>query len=148
MNVIMSLMVFFSTVTPTEALQMGFIQKGKASYYASKFDGRRTSNGERVNSLALEAAHRTLPFNTMVEITNLANDRSIIVRINDRGPFSKGRILDVTHAAAKALGMIQRGVANVKIRVVGRNGVVASGLNQPEKVEPTAQVLTVPVAQF
>ena len=124
MNVILSLMLLFSTIKPTEA-PSGFMQKGKASFYASKFTGRKTSCGERVNANAFEAAHRTLPFNTMVEITNLANNRSVIVRINDRGPFSKGRILDVTHAAAKALGMIQRGVANVKIRVVGRNGVVA-----------------------
>ena len=118
-------MLLFSTIKPIETLQADFIQKGKASFYASKFTGRKTSCGERVDASAFEAAHRTLPFNTMVEITNLANNRSIIVRINDRGPFSKGRILDVTHAAAKALGMIQRGVANVKIRVVGRNGVVA-----------------------
>ncbi len=124
MNVIMSLILLFSTIKPTEA-STGFIQKGKASFYASKFNGRKTSCGERVNANAFEGAHRTLPFNTMVEITNLANNRSVIVRINDRGPFLKGRILDVTYAAAKALGMIQRGVANVKIQVVGRNGIIA-----------------------
>jgi len=142
----MSLMLLFSTIKPTEA-STGFIQKGKASFYASKFNGRKTACGERVDANAFEGAHRTLPFNTMVEITNLANNRSVIVRINDRGPFSKGRILDVTHAAAKALGMIQRGVANVKIRVVGRNGVVVLA---PVLAEPTAQLLPIlePVARF
>jgi rare lipoprotein A len=137
MNVIMSLMLLFSTIKPTEAPETGFIQKGKASFYASHFNGRRTSNGERVDSRAFEAAHRTLPFNTMVEITNLANNRSVIVRINDRGPFSKGRIMDVTHAAAKALGMIRQGVASVKIRVVGHKGVLAIGPNQPATEPPT-----------
>ncbi|WP_027303041.1 septal ring lytic transglycosylase RlpA family protein [Rudanella lutea] len=146
MSVIMSLMMLFSTIKPTEA-HSGFIQKGKASFYASKFNGRKTSSGERVDSKVYAAAHRTLPFNTMVEITNLANNRSVIVRINDRGPFSKGRIVDMTHAAAKALGFIQRGVTNVKLRVVGTNGVVALG---PVSAEPTAQLLstTEPVNRF
>jgi rare lipoprotein A len=142
----MSLMMLFSTIKPTEA-PGGFIQKGKASFYASKFNGRKTSSGERVDSQIYAAAHRTLPFNTMVEITNLANNRSIIVRINDRGPFSKDRIVDMTHAAAKALGFIQRGVANVKIRVVGAQGVVALA---PVQAEQTAQLLpnTEPVSRL
>lgn len=120
----MSLMLLFSTIKPTEA-QSGLIQKGKASFYSKKFHGRRTAGGEKVNSLAFEAAHRNLPFNTMVEVKNLDNQRSVIVRINDRGPFSKGRIIDMTYAAAKALGIVQKGVANVQLRVVGENGVVA-----------------------
>ncbi len=136
----MSLMMLFSVITPTEA-DNGFIQKGKASFYASKFTGRRTSCGERVDATAFSAAHRTLPFNTLVQITNLSNNRSVIVRINDRGPFSKGRIVDMTHAAAKAIGMISQGVANVKIRVVERNGAVALGPVKPESAEPTAQLL-------
>lgn len=124
MIVIMSLMMLFSTITPTES-QEGFIQKGKASFYSKKFHGRKTAGGERVDSESYSAAHRSLPFNTMVEITNLDNNRSVVVRINDRGPFSKGRVVDMTYAAAKALGMIQRGIANVKLRVVGSKGFVA-----------------------
>lgn len=147
MNVIMSLMMLFSIIHSTEAGD-GFIQKGKASFYASKFDGRRTFFGERVDSKAFEAAHRTLPLNTLVEITNLANNRAVVVRINDRGPFSKGRIVDITRAAAKALGMIHQGVANVKIRVLGRNSRTAVGPVQPELAEPTAQLLTEAVPQL
>lgn len=115
----MSIMLFFSSVKPTEALP-GLIQKGKASFYSKKFNGRKTAYDERVNSEALEGAHRTLPLNTLVEVTNLDNQRSVIIRINDKGPFSKGRIVDMTHAAARAIGLISKGVANVSLRVVGK----------------------------
>ena len=124
MNLIMSLMLFFSNMKPTEALP-GLIQKGKASFYAKKFTGRRTAYGERVRPEALEGAHRHLPLNTLVEVTNLDNHRSVIVRINDRGPFTKGRVIDLTHAAAHTLGMISKGVANVSLRVVGKGRAFA-----------------------
>ena len=124
MNLIMSLMLFFGNMKSTETLP-GLIQKGKASFYAKKFTGRRTAYGERVRPEALEGAHRHFPLNTLVEVTNLDNHRSVIIRINDRGPFAHGRVVDLTHAAARALGMISRGVANVSLRVVGKGRALA-----------------------
>lgn len=81
--------------------------------------GHTTASGERMNADALAAAHRTLPFGTKVRVENLGNGRSVVVRINDRGPFAGGRIIDVTRGAAEQLGMIRAGVARVKVTVVG-----------------------------
>lgn len=89
--------------------------KGKASYYASRHHGRRTASGERLNNNALTAAHRELPFGTRVKVTNLANDRSVVVRITDRGPHTRGRLIDLTQAAARELGMLRAGVAQVRV---------------------------------
>ncbi|MDJ1483366.1 septal ring lytic transglycosylase RlpA family protein [Cytophagaceae bacterium YF14B1] len=97
----------------------GYKKKGKASYYAHKFQGRRTSNGERYHNQKLTAAHRTLPFGTLVRVTNLRNDKSVIVRINDRGPFSHGRLIDVSYVAAKELELIAAGTATVEVEVIG-----------------------------
>ncbi|VEP14043.1 hypothetical protein H1P_2340003 [Hyella patelloides LEGE 07179] len=94
--------------------------QGKASWYGPKFHGRLTANGEVYNSNSLTAAHRYLPFGTKVRVTNLINGRSVIVRINDRGPFIKGRIIDVSAGAARTLNMIHSGVANVQIEILGR----------------------------
>ncbi|MGE7417257.1 septal ring lytic transglycosylase RlpA family protein [Methylobacterium tarhaniae] len=88
-------------------------QSGKASWYAS---GHRTASGERFNPNGLTAAHRSLPFGTMVRVTNQANGRSVVVRINDRGPFAHGRIIDLARGAGKAIGM--DGVARVAVAVV------------------------------
>lgn len=90
---------------------------GMASYYG--YSGR-TANGERHNAGAMTAAHRTLPFGTKVRVTNTTNGRSVIVRINDRGPFVRGRVIDVSTAAANALGFRSRGVARVDLAVVGQ----------------------------
>jgi rare lipoprotein A len=125
MSLIISLMLLFSSVKSTEALP-SLIQKGKASFYSKKFNGRKTYYGERVNSEALEGAHLHLPVNTLVEVTNLDNQRSVIVRINDKGPHSKSRVIDLTHAAAHALGMISKGVANVSLRVIGKGRLAAA----------------------
>ncbi|MEO5616281.1 MAG: septal ring lytic transglycosylase RlpA family protein [Candidatus Eisenbacteria bacterium] len=92
---------------------------GVASYYGREHHGRRTASGERFDMKAMTAAHPTLPFGTRVRVTNLANDRSVIVRINDRGPFKRGRILDVSQGAATELGMIGPGTAKVRVEVVG-----------------------------
>ncbi|MFM7379367.1 MAG: septal ring lytic transglycosylase RlpA family protein [Erythrobacter sp.] len=92
--------------------------RGSASYYAAKFDGRRTASGERFDNGAMTAAHRTLPFGTLVRVTNLANGRSVIVRINDRGPFSAGRMIDVSRAAADELGLVARGHGMVELAVI------------------------------
>jgi rare lipoprotein A len=92
-------------------------QSGIASVYA--YDGGRTASGERASPGALTAAHRTLPFGTMVRVTNRSSGRSVVVRINDRGPFVHGRIIDLTPAAARALGF--SGLANVEVDVVSRS---------------------------
>jgi len=94
-------------------------QVGVASYYADGHDGRRTASGERFDMSEMTAAHRTLPFGTRVRVTNLANGRTAVVRINDRGPFKGRRIIDVSYAAARELGMIGTGTARVRLRVVG-----------------------------
>ena len=88
---------------------------GVASFYT---EGARTANGERLNPNALTAAHPSLPFGTRLRITSVASGRSVIVRVNDRGPFIKGRAVDVSYSAAKELGMTERGVAKVKMEVV------------------------------
>jgi len=93
-------------------------QIGKGSWYGKKFQGRLTANGEHFNMYALTAAHKSLPFNTMVEVTNLRNNRKVIVRINDRGPYAKGRIIDLSYLAAKKLGYANKGVAKLKLRVL------------------------------
>jgi len=97
-----------------------FRQTGEASWYGPDFHGRITANGERYNMLGLTAAHPVLPFNTLVRVTNLDNGRAVVVRINDRGPFLKGRILDLSYGAAKALGANRPGVVRVRIEVVGK----------------------------
>ena len=91
-------------------------KKGIASYYADFYEGRKTANGEIFKHNKITAAHKTLPFGTNVEVTNLKNNKSVVVRINDRGPFVKGRIIDLTKAAAKEIGMVGDGVVKVKIR--------------------------------
>ena len=96
------------------------VQKGKASYYHDKFEGRSTASGEPYRKSKMTAAHRKLPFNTKIKVTNLANNKSVIVRVNDRGPFVKGRIVDVSKAAAKKLDFINQGVTKVKIEVLSK----------------------------
>ncbi|SIO45686.1 septal ring lytic transglycosylase RlpA family protein [Chitinophaga niabensis] len=91
-------------------------ESGKASYYADKFQGRKTANGETFKQQRMTAAHPTLPFGTKVKVTNLNNGRSVKVRVNDRGPFVAGRIIDLSKKAARKLGMLQTGVANVKLK--------------------------------
>jgi rare lipoprotein A len=93
----------------------GFHETGRASWYGRFFHGRRTANGERYDMHALTAAHRTLPLGSYVRVTNPANDSSVIVRINDRGPFARGRIIDLSLAAATALHMQRAGTARVQI---------------------------------
>jgi rare lipoprotein A len=92
-------------------------QVGLASYYGREHDGRRTASGEIFDMNEMTAAHRTLPFGTRVRVTDLANGRQVTVRINDRGPFRRGRILDLSYAAARKLGIVGRGVAKVRVAV-------------------------------
>ncbi len=91
---------------------------GKASYYGPKFHGKKTASGEIFDMYALTAAHRNWPFNTICRVTNLKNQKTVIVRINDRGPFVAGRVLDLSYAAARALDALKEGVIEVKIEVL------------------------------
>lgn len=92
--------------------------EGSASWYGAEFHGRPTANGEMYDRFAFTAAHKTLPFNTFLLVTNLTNGKKVIVRVNDRGPFVKNRILDVSEAAANELGMIKSGTALVRIDII------------------------------
>ena len=92
--------------------------RGVASYYGKKFHGRRTANGERFDMRAMTAAHKTLPFGTKVRVTNPSNGRSVIVRINDRGPYAHGRTIDLSRAAAEEIGIISRGHGQVELDVI------------------------------
>ncbi len=97
-----------------------FFQKGRASWYGRRFHGRRTASGERYNMYALTAAHQTLPLLSYVRVTNLANGKSVVVKINDRGPFSRSRVIDLSYAAATTIGLRRRGVGKVKIQGLTR----------------------------
>ena len=94
------------------------IGSGVASYYADKFNGRRTASGESFSNTALTAAHRSLPFGSKVRVTNPANGKSVVVRINDRGPFHGGRVIDLSRSAASQLGIVQRGHGRVELAVL------------------------------
>ena len=107
---------------PLNRVNVGWSQRGIASWYGPNFHGRYTSNGEIYNMYALTAAHKTLPMNTIVKVTNLNNGKSVIVRINDRGPFVKGRIIDLSYAAGKKIGLDVTGTAPVLIKVIGFKG--------------------------
>lgn len=96
----------------------GFVERGIASWYGQKFHGRRTSSGEDYDMYAMTAAHKSLPLPTFVRVTNLRNGRQVIVKVNDRGPFLRGRIIDLSYAAAAKLGMLGEGTAPVEIQVV------------------------------
>jgi rare lipoprotein A len=107
-----------------------FAREGIASWYGPGFAGRRTANGEIFDPGQLTAAHRTLPFNTHLRVTNLENGRSVVVRINDRGPFSGGRIIDLSRAAAERIGMIGSGTARVRLEPLsGVGGLLPAGVD-------------------
>lgn len=106
---------------PTKKIEQ-FSQTGKASWYGPGFHGKKTSSGERFDMNTLSAAHRTLPIPSYARVTNLSNGKSVIVRINDRGPFHGNRVMDLSKAAAKELGFIHTGTANVKVEQILPNG--------------------------
>ncbi|WP_044213016.1 septal ring lytic transglycosylase RlpA family protein [Saccharicrinis fermentans] len=93
-------------------------ERGKASYYANKFEGRKTASGELYQHHLKTGAHKTLPFGTLVKVTNVENNKTVIVKINDRGPFVKGRIIDLSQSAAKQIGGLLEGVFDVKLELV------------------------------
>ncbi|PZR40480.1 MAG: septal ring lytic transglycosylase RlpA family lipoprotein [Azospira oryzae] len=107
--------LFFVAVTFSAFSQ---VQTGKASFYADKFEGKPTASGEKYRRSKLTGAHKTLPFGTKVKVTNLANNESVEVTINDRGPYVDGRVIDLSRAAAEKLGYVNIGLADVKVEVV------------------------------
>ena len=109
---------FSSKAKNTNPGQRQFVQTGTASWYGNAFKGHKTASGERYDPEDLTAAHRSLPFGTMVRVTNLRNARNVVVRITNRGPYVKGRIIDLSHAAASRLDMIHSGITHVRIEVV------------------------------
>jgi len=121
------------------------IGRGIASWYGPNFDGKYTANGERYDQYAMTAAHRTLPFDTYVRVVDEDNGRSCIVRINDRGPYAKGRIIDLSKGAARKLRMIGPGTAHVRLYLVHGNhqDVYAS-----QKVNAGSELFTVQIASF
>lgn len=114
----------------------GFIQTGVASWYGDKFHGRKTSNGEIYNMYDMTAAHKTLPMNTWVSVHNLENDRKIVVRINDRGPFVAGRIIDLSYTGAKEIGIAELGTAKVRVTALGEATAYSAETKKPEAFKP------------
>ena len=121
--------------TPAVPVPAGYTEEGNASWYGNPFHGRRASNGEIYDMNKLTAAHRTLPFDTMVRVTNLTNNKSTVVRITDRGPFVENRIIDLSQAAAREIESIGPGVVRVRLEVLGN-------------VDPTEGYFTVQVGAF
>jgi rare lipoprotein A len=107
-----------TSVPPAIPVKIGHTETGIASWYGKPYDGRPAANGEIYNMEAMVAAHRTMPFDTWVRVYNLTNDKTVEVRIIDRGPFVRGRIIDLSHAAAKAIDMIGPGTARVRVVVI------------------------------
>ncbi|MBW2366851.1 MAG: septal ring lytic transglycosylase RlpA family protein [Deltaproteobacteria bacterium] len=128
----------------------GFRQKGIASWYGKDFHGRKTSNGEVYNMYGLSAAHKTLPLGTWVRVRNLNTGATLDVRVNDRGPFVRGRIIDLSYAAAKKLGLVGPGTAPVEVVVLGRANPPTKGQKRPEyqSVDYQHGVFTVQVGAF
>jgi rare lipoprotein A len=114
----------------------GYVKRGIASWYGTKFHGNRTSSGEAYNMYAMTAAHKTLPIPSYVEVTNLDNGRKVVVRVNDRGPFHDGRIIDLSYVAAKKLGITAHGTGRVEVRAIDTSP-------KPAKPRPSL----IPVAQ-
>ncbi|MCG6897806.1 MAG: septal ring lytic transglycosylase RlpA family protein [Thiocapsa sp.] len=117
------------------------VTDGVASYYGDRFHGRRTASGDRFNKEAMTAAHRTLGFGTRVMVTNKANGRSVDVIINDRGPFVRGRTIDLSKAAARELGMLGTGVAPVHLEVLTTGAPPSRASASPLSVAEAAQVI-------
>jgi rare lipoprotein A len=132
----------------TLASSQGYRQTGHASWYGTKFHGRRTSSGEPYDMYAMTAAHKTLPLPSYVEVRNLDNGRKIIVRVNDRGPFHDGRIIDLSYAAAVKLGMLGKGTTRVEVRAIESRAATTLAEAPPSQTQafiPQAQSADSPV---
>lgn len=137
------------SLTTTTALAQN---KGKASYYGNKFHGRRTSDGSRYHKDSLTCAHRTLPFGTLLKVRNQKNGREVVVKVTDRGPFGPGRIVDLSMAAAREIGMVQQGVVPVEVTRVGHvndsNLLMAQSDAAHETALPQAKYLDPATGKF
>jgi rare lipoprotein A len=129
--------------------QPGYDETGLASWYGEPFHGRPTATGERFDMHELTAAHKTLPLPGLVEVTNLANGRRVVLRVNDRGPFVDGRIIDLSRGAAEALDMMGRGVGEVRVRYLGRAPRLGGGrqLQIAETLPPNRSNISQPPRQ-
>ena len=112
----------------------GYNETGTASWYGTKFHGKKTANGERYDMYAMSAAHKTLPLPTMVRVTDLDNGRSVVVRVNDRGPFVKSRVIDLSYAAAKTLGYDNAGTAHVRVEALSNSMAASNSGNRVRSV--------------
>ena len=119
------------TYYPT-VVSVGWTQDGIASWYGPNFHTKKTSNGERYNMYAMTAAHKTLPMNTIVRVTSKSNGRSVVVRINDRGPFVRGRIIDLSYAAGKKIGIDKTGTTPVHLEVLGFDSLIGKFANSDQ----------------
>jgi len=122
----------------------GYNETGTASWYGTKFHGKKTANGERYDMYAMSAAHKTLPLPTMVRVTNLDNGRSVVVRVNDRGPFVKSRIIDLSYAAAKALAYDNAGTAPVRVEVLSNNMTASNRVRSTPRAPAPRPVIHTP----
>lgn len=120
----------------------GYVQRGIASWYGKKFHGRRTSSGETYNMYGMTAAHKSLPLPAYVRVTNLDNKRSIIVRVNDRGPFHEGRIIDLSYAAASKLGVVETGTAPVEVRIINPGSPSGATTYAAKNISPETVVVS------
>jgi peptidoglycan lytic transglycosylase len=138
------------TGTPARVAPADSELEGLASYYAEPYHGRRTANGEVFDSYQeLTAAHRTLPFNTVVKVTNQTNGREVEVRINDRGPFVNGRVIDLSLKAAREIDLVRAGLAPVKLKVLKEGGPASPSPPSPRPSTPTSAALyTIQVGAF
>lgn len=131
--------VYGVTYVPIRKVSVGYAQTGEASWYGRKFHGRNTSNGDVYDMYGMTAAHKTLPLPTYLQVRNLDNGREVVVRVNDRGPFLGGRILDLSYMAAQKLGVVATGTAKVRIEVIdgvvpAKGPVESIALDRPDTV--------------
>jgi rare lipoprotein A len=131
--------VYGVTYVPMRKVSVGHVETGEASWYGRKFHGRNTSNGDVYDMFGMTAAHKTLPLPTYLQVRNLANGHEVVVRVNDRGPFLGGRILDLSYMAAQKLGVVATGTAKVRIEVIdgpvpAKTPVQSITLDRPEAV--------------
>lgn len=133
---ILTIAIFAIACSPDLFAQvsLGKTETGSASYYSTNLHGKRTSFGEIYKSNELSVAHRTYPYNTMLEVKNLDNNESVIVRVNDRGPFADNRLIDLSKKAAAQIGILEEGVGNVSVKVIGMEGMIL--LDEDEEIDP------------
>ncbi len=148
---LLSVLLFFLIKQAAAQLPLGTEFFGKGSFYGKEFYGQKTASGEILKREEMTCAHRTLPFGTMIEVTNLQNNKWCVVRVNDRGPFVNDRIIDVSQPAADALNMKGAGVIRVKLTIVGDNGMIYIGHpttlieNPSEIMQDDSDKVTIPL---